>query len=73
MRATEIPNIDRLSIAEKIDLIEDLWALVDREAGPPQLSDSQLEELERRYREAKARPEIMLSRKELNERIAKWM
>lgn len=67
MRLSEIPQLQGASPAEKIELIDDLWASIppDAMATP----ESHLEELEGRMRRLKESPEKALTPKEARGRI----
>ena len=47
MRATDL-DISKLSVAERIQLAEDLWDSVAAETGGPPLTDAQAAELDNR-------------------------
>jgi len=51
-------GIDRLSVEERIQLIEEIWESLDADAGaePPVLTDRQKQELERRIAFLDANP-----------------
>ncbi|HEY8504052.1 MAG TPA: addiction module protein [Gemmataceae bacterium] len=50
-------GIDRLSREERIALVQEIWATIASEQGPPLLTDSQRQELERRVTEDDANPD----------------
>ena len=56
MRATDL-DISRLSVAERIQLAEDLWDSVAAETGELPLSEAQAAELDRRLAELARDPE----------------
>jgi len=71
MRVSDIPEILRLSTPEKILLIEDLWdSIASDESGVP-IPQSQVKELEKRFRRYKSHPGNLLSLGELQRRIAR--
>lgn len=71
MRINGIPQIDKLSAAEKILLVEDLWdAISTDEAGVP-VPQSHREELDRRLKQYKSAQGKLLSLEELQARVEK--
>lgn len=70
MHVSDIPEITRLSVPEKILLVEELWDTIasDEEIPIPQ---SHIEELERRFERHRMHPGNLLSLDELRSRIAK--
>jgi putative addiction module component (TIGR02574 family) len=69
MRAKDIPEIERLSVPEKILLLEDLWdSIVNEESSVP-VPASHLEELERRAAKYASDPGRLLTLEELKRRI----
>lgn len=69
MRITDIPEIDNLSIPEKILLVEDLWDRIALEETRVAVPQSHKDELDRRVRRYNSNPGNLLSLKELQERI----
>lgn len=69
MRAKDIPEINKLSIAEKILLIEELWESITRDEANVPVPQSHIEELERRLRRYIANPGDLLSLEELQKRL----
>ena len=65
MRADTIPEISRLSTAEKILLVEDLGDSIAADAAPLPVPQSHLDELERRWHRFAASPGDLLSLEEL--------
>jgi len=65
MRVDAIPEISRLSTAEKILLVEDLWDSIAADAAPLPVPQSHLDELERRWARFAAAPGDVLSLDEL--------
>jgi len=71
MHVSDIPEITRLSVPEKILLVEELWdtiALAEEEIPVPQ---SHIDELERRFERHGMHPGNLLSLDELRSRIAR--
>lgn len=69
MRVVDIPEIESLSISEKILLDEDLWDnIVASELSVP-IPGSHREELDRKLRRYKSHPGSLLSLEELQGRI----
>lgn len=67
MHLTEIPQLQRATPAEKIELIDELWASIPPEAVST--PDSHLKELEDRMNRLKASPEKALTPEEARARI----
>jgi putative addiction module component (TIGR02574 family) len=65
MRVDTIPEIGRLSTAEKILLVEDLWDSISADAAPLPVPQSHLDELDRRWARFAAAPGDLLSLDEL--------
>jgi putative addiction module component (TIGR02574 family) len=55
MKATDL-NISKLSVAERIQLAEDLWDSVAAETGEQPLTEAQTTELERRLADLERDP-----------------
>jgi putative addiction module component (TIGR02574 family) len=71
MRISDIPQIDKLSAAEKILLVEDLWdAISSDEAGVP-IPQSHREELDRRLKRHTTAKGKLLSLGELQDKVEK--
>jgi len=71
VRINDIPEINRLSVPEKIMLVEELWdSIATEESGVP-IPPSHLEELERRLKRNASDPGRLLSLSELKQRIEK--
>ncbi len=71
MRISDIPQISKLSAAEKILLVEDLWdAISSDEAGVP-VPWSHREELDKRLTQYKSAQGKLLSLEELQVRVEK--
>jgi len=71
MRLDDIPEIDRLSVAEKLLLVEALWDSIATEESSVPIPASHLEELERRLVRHTSDPGRLLSLEELKQRIEK--
>ena len=69
MRVIDIPQIERLSISEKILLVEDLWENISSEESAIPVPQSHVTELDRRLARYKANPGQLLSLDELQKRI----
>jgi putative addiction module component (TIGR02574 family) len=69
MRINNIKEINQLSTAEKILLLEDLWDSIIRDEASIPLPQSHKEELERRLKRYMAHPGDLLSLEELQERL----
>ena len=52
-------GIDRLTIDQRLALVEEIWGSI-REEGPPPLSDAMRQELERRWQDDQAHPEDVI-------------
>jgi putative addiction module component (TIGR02574 family) len=71
VRISDIPQIDKLSAAEKILLVEDLWdAISSDDAGVP-VPQSHRQELDRRLKQYKSARGKLLSLEELQARVEK--
>lgn len=71
MRVSDIPEIARLSIAEKILLVEDLWESIAADSDKLPVPQSHGEELKRRFQRYESNPGNLLSLEELQSRIDK--
>jgi len=69
MRAIDIPQIEKLSIPEKILLVEDLWDKISSEEAAVPIPESHITELDRRLARHKSEPGELLSLDELQKRI----
>lgn len=69
MRLTDIPEISRLSVPEKILLVEDLWDSIAADEASVTVPQSHMEELDRRIKAYESRPGNLLSLEELRSRI----
>jgi putative addiction module component (TIGR02574 family) len=69
MRVIDIPQIEKLSIPEKILLVEDLWDKISSEEAAVPVPESHMTELYRRLARHKSSPGELLSLDELRKRI----
>jgi putative addiction module component (TIGR02574 family) len=69
MRAIDIPQIKKLSIPEKILLVEDMWDEITAEGSRITVPKSHLKELNKRLAKHAANPGELLSLDELQARI----
>lgn len=69
MRVKDIPEIERLSIPEKILLAEDIWDNILAEDSAVRVPQSHMAELDRRLAKYKSSPGELLSLDELKKRI----
>ena len=69
MHVNDIPEIERLSIAEKILLVEDLWESIASEESSVPVPQSHREELDRRLAEYEKDPGRLLTLEDLRGRI----
>ena len=69
MRVSDIPEIARLSVPEKILLVEDLWDSIATDEAAVPMPQSHREELDRRLERYQANPGNLLSLEELQRRI----
>ncbi len=65
MRATDIPEITKLSTPEKILLVEDLWDSIVSDESVVPVPPSHMEELDRRLKRFESTPGPLLSLDEL--------
>ena len=68
MRTTDL-DISRLSVAERIQLAEDLWDSVAAETGELPLTEAQAAELDRRLADFERDPQAGASWQEVRARI----
>ncbi|TLD43145.1 MAG: hypothetical protein JETT_0580 [Candidatus Jettenia ecosi] len=71
MNVKDIPEIKKLSTAEKILLVEDLWDSIAADESVVPVPQSHMEELERRLKGYESTPGNLLSLEELQTRIEK--
>ena len=69
MRADTIPEIGRLSTAEKILLVEEIWDSIAADQAPLPVPQSHLDELDRRWHRFAAAPGDLLSLDELKAEV----
>ncbi|GFP19897.1 hypothetical protein HKBW3S42_00195 [Candidatus Hakubella thermalkaliphila] len=69
MRASDIPDITKLSTPEKILLVEDIWDSIVSDESVVSVPQSHMEELDRRLRRYESAPGTLLSLEELRTRI----
>jgi putative addiction module component (TIGR02574 family) len=69
MHIKDIPQLDQLSISDKILLVEELWDNIYSEADQVPVPQSHIAELENRLARYTAHPETLLSFDELRTRI----
>ena len=69
MRVKDIPQIDKLSIPEKILLVEDLWDNINSAEFDVPVPQSHISELDKRLGKHKSNPGELLSLHELRKRI----
>lgn len=63
-------GIDRLSVEERLALVEELWDSIAESSANAPLSDTQRDELDRRLAEHKAHPEDVVSWEEVKDSIS---
>jgi len=71
MRANDIPEINKLSIPEKILLVEDIWDSIVSNESVVSVPQSHKQELDRRLKRYESAPGNLLSLEELQTRIEK--
>jgi putative addiction module component (TIGR02574 family) len=69
MRVTDIPQLDKLTIPEKILLVEDIWDNISSEESSIPVPQSHITELDRRLTRHKSGPGTLLSLDELRIKI----
>ena len=69
MRTIEIPEIDELSVPEKILLVEDIWDSISINESDVPIPESHLNELDKRAKNYKSPPGNLLSLEELQARL----
>jgi putative addiction module component (TIGR02574 family) len=69
MRVSDIPEIARLSAAEKLLLIEELWESIASNEHAVPAPESHRVELDKRYEKYKAEPDNLLTLEELKDRL----
>ncbi len=58
MKTNPLSDILKLSVAERIQLVEDIWDSIAEEADALPLTDAQREELDRRLADQEANPGV---------------
>ena len=66
---TPLPNIDGLTIPQKLELIEKLWDSMPDSPTPDMIPDWHLEEVKRRQAELAANPGIAIPWEKVRERL----
>jgi putative addiction module component (TIGR02574 family) len=69
VRVSDIPELAKLSTAEKILLVEDLWDSISSEGSAVPVPQSHKDELDRRMVRHQAAPGALLSLDELQTRV----
>jgi putative addiction module component (TIGR02574 family) len=69
MDILDIPGINKLTISEKILLVEDLWDRIIEDNSDIPVPQSHKEELDRRMNRHRSNPGALLSLEELRDRI----
>jgi putative addiction module component (TIGR02574 family) len=69
MRIDEIPGLARLTVAEKILLLEDLWDSIASDESSVPVPQSHRDELDRRLADHEQDPGRLLTLDDLRERI----
>ncbi len=70
MNVSDIPQLAKMSVPEKIVFLEDLWdSIAEQEPAVP-IPDSHIRELERRLAAYRANPGELLTLEELQRKIA---
>ncbi len=71
MSSVPIEELLKLSVAERIQLVEDLWDSIATDADAYPLTEAQKAELDRRLAEHEADPDSALPWEEVRERLYK--
>jgi putative addiction module component (TIGR02574 family) len=69
MAKVQIEELLKLSVAERIQLVEDLWDSIAADPENVPLSEPQLEELRRRLAEHRANPDSAVPWEEVRRRL----
>jgi len=69
VRASDIPEITKLSTPEKILLIEDLWESIASDESTVPVPQSHMEELDRRLKRYGSAPGTLLSLEQLRKKV----
>ena len=62
-------GIDKLTVADRLQLVDEIWDSLDVEPEPPLLSDAQRDELQRRLAVLEADPTAVSSWEEVEARV----
>ena len=65
-------NIRDLSVAERIQLVGEIWDSIAEEGAEFELTEAQREEIDRRLQEYRANPEIAIPWDVVKARIQSW-
>ncbi len=69
MRVADIPQLEKLTVSEKILLVEDIWDNISAEESTIPVPQSHIAELDRRLARHKSSPGTFLSIDELRTKI----
>jgi putative addiction module component (TIGR02574 family) len=69
MNKVSLADVLHLSVAERIQLVEDIWDSIATAAPPPSLSDAQRAELDRRLESHRENPQAGTSWPQLRKEI----
>ncbi len=69
MKVGDIPELARLTAAEKLLLIEELWDSIASDEPSVPVPESHRVELDKRYERYKTQPDSLLTLEELKDRI----
>lgn len=67
----QVAEILELSVAERLRIVEDIWASIAEDAQKLEISDELAAELDRRLEAYEKNPEAGVTWEELNERLAR--
>ena len=65
-------NIRDLSVAERFQLMGEIWNSIAEDGREVEITEAQWEEIERRLQEYRANPDIMIPWDVLKKRIQSW-
>ena len=71
MKSVSIQEIEKLSVAERIELVEDIWDTIAASPDSLPLTDAQREELDRRMADYREHPDDVRSWQQVRESLAK--
>ena len=71
MKVKDLPEISKLSVPEKILLVEDLWDSIASNAASVPVPESHKAELDNRFERFRSAPGALLSLDELKARVDK--